>query len=209
MEFTEVASLDIWKKRLAYDENRYGPWPHDCHSEALGYIYQYALREKQIVSQGYPIITLECLTTLTKILSGHTVLDCGAGSGYLVYHLRRQGIDIEGIVLPNNVYGFAQTPVEGQLIVGDYLTHDLSPYTAFVISWPDYGSDAGFALLQRLPAGALLVYQGEIRECCATDDFFDYLDEAFDECISDSLILNRTHIQYSGIHDIWKVYIKR
>lgn len=215
MKLTGIETLATWKRRLGYDD---GPATGmfvgigkriSIDEDVNQHIVNWRTRERHIHTRGFPIITKECLATVSDILTGHTVLDCGAGTGYLTYHLRKQAIDVEGIVLRKNKYDFKRNFMTKRLIKGDYLTHDLTPYSAFIISWPDYGHPAGFKLLQRLPKGALVVYQGEEYACCADDDFFDYLETEFDEQESLSNKLNRTHCQFYGIRDIWKVYIKR
>ena len=221
MKLTGIESLATWKRWLGYGDAPCVDGSIFSYPESLDAVVSYRIRERHIHTRGFPIITKECLDVLSGILAGHTVLDCGAGSGYLTHHLQRQGVEIEGLVLgPNqftlpgtrmryNYYGFKRTFMKKRLLKGNYLTHDLSGYSAFILSWPDYSHPAAYQLLQRLPAGALLIYQGESDGgCCADDDFFVYLEDNFEEREEMTHALNAVHCQFFGIHDKWRVAIR-
>lgn len=202
MKLTGIESYKYWND--FFDKTSWHP------ERMSNFMQGWNKRQKHIPIRGFVILTKETLVALTDILTGHNALDLGAGTGYMVYHLRKNNINIDGVVDKKGRYGFKRNFMTKRLIVGDYTTMAIDKYGAFILSWPDYSSGAGTKFLQRMKSGDKLVYQGEgSGGCCADDEFFEILDNDFIELEEETSALNKHHVQFEGIHDYWSVYIKR
>lgn len=202
MKFTGIENKKYWD-----DFFKRGGW----YSENLSdFMKGWNKRERHIPIRGFVILTKETLAALTDILTGHNTLDLGAGTGYMMYHLRKNNICVDGVVDKKGRYKFKRNHMTKRIITANYLELDISKYDAFIFSWPDYQSDAPKKFLDRMKSGDKLVYQGEGEGgCCADYDFFETLDSDFVELHGETYALNKHHVQFEGIHDRWSVYVKR
>jgi 16S rRNA G966 N2-methylase RsmD len=127
-------------------------------------------RDKHIKEYGFPILTKECLDTLSDFLKSKKCLDAGAGSGYLSYFLDQRGVVVTASekFISGNGYGFKKIWKNDH--AGDSL--DLLPgdFDAVLLAWPPYESEFGMNVLTKMTKGQLLVYQGEGMGGCTGND---------------------------------------
>jgi hypothetical protein len=143
---------------------------------------------------------------LARILDGRGVVEIGAGSGYWAWQMVQVGIDVVAYdphpPSPENKYATDRLyfPVE----IGDEHVAANHPDRALLLCWPSY--DSGFAASAlKAYRGDTLVFVGEGHGgCTADDEFFELLDEGWDETS-----ISPMHVSYWGIHCSATAYVRR
>lgn len=210
MKFTGIESQDYWIKTLGKSGKRFGYYELDLPELDIEHIKRnWDKRHRHITTRGFSILTKETLSVLTELLTGKNVLDVGCGTGYMVYHLRKNNIFIDGVVERKRRYGFKHNFMRKRLIKANFLDLDVSKYNAFIIGWPDYQSEDAGLFLDKLKSGDKVFYIGENwGDSCAEDSFFEKLSTEFDLDDEQSKKLNLNHVKFSCIKDYWEVYTK-
>lgn len=210
MKFTGIESQKYWVKYLGKNGKRFGHYELELPDlDGSSIKRNWDKRTNHIRTRGFSIITKETLETLTGYLVGKNVLDVGCGTGYMVYHLRKKQIFIDGVTERTRRYGFKHNFMRKRLIKSDFNDLDVSKYNAFIIGWPDYLSEDAFKFLDKLKPGDTIIYIGENwGDSCATDDFFEKLENEFTLDTEKSNALNKNHVKFSCIKDYWEVYTK-
>ncbi len=177
----------------------------------LGRHYSVATRMDRIFKTCYPIITTELLDELVEFLKYGRVLEVGAGSGYLSRLLSDRGMVMDAIDSRKGPNTRQQWWEMDKLYYNveqvDSADVDLTPYETILMTWPCQ-SDAALKLVQRMTPGQFLLYHGESRGgCCATKEFFDYLNsESFKpvnvDDMDDSAVTDPACMEY------WMAYVK-
>lgn len=209
VSFSTVHSYDDWVKAGAGKYRWYDSSPND-----FGALW--ALRTMNITRCGFPIITAELADELAQFLIGKRVADVGCGTGYLTYHLRQRGVNVIGIdahIEDNHYFPRIETQfltmVNRLIVKMNYCDIDTRHFDMFIMSWPDYNGEEAEKFLLDLPVGKILVYQGEdYGGCCATDNFFEILQEDFIELDRPTKSLRQYSLRFYGIRDEWTVYRK-
>lgn len=179
-----------------------------------GYCDNYWLRNRYVKNYNWYYMTREVYSILTTYLRGLgsvKILEVAGGTGWLTHILRKKGLDVtlNDLVVPSKDYYKRKQQYVPIDIKGNILYRDISSFNVFILTWPCYEKDWGLKLLQKLPKGSILIYQGETSSgCCANDDFFDYLETNFTEREGITTALNEHHVQFMGMHDWWSVYVK-
>ncbi len=93
---------------------------------------------------------------------------------------------------------------------GNAVQYVAGGFGAVLLVWPGYDRPFAQDIAKAVRPGQLLIYEGEIRGCCADDAFFDYLDDSaaweYKTDLSDEL--NSFHVTFANARDRWKVYRK-
>lgn len=142
---------------------------------------------------------------LTEQLDGRAVVEIGAGTGYWAWQLSQAGVDVAAFDIraygednpwcyPIQYHPVAQAGPEK---AGEY------PTRALLLCWPPYSDPMATDAL-RAYGGGVVVYVGEPGGCCADDEFFELLDQGWDEAGT-----SPHHVTYSGIHCYVTVYRRR
>lgn len=183
----------------------------------VGFIYRYDFIKKN----GFPIITSECLVKLVKTLKGRKVLDVGSGSCVLGEKLKSEGIDLTTIdcrdytkLIEEDCGGYFFDSGISPDIVGKVEKIDISPYNAFLISWPDIQGSTSTSVLRRLKRGDMMIVVGEdVGGCTASNRFFKKIEDMvvkkkvfYD--IEKSMYLSEEAYNFFGIHDRFFVYVR-
>jgi hypothetical protein len=143
---------------------------------------------------------------LTDHLAGRAVVEIGAGTGYWAWQLSQVDVDVAAFDI--RAYGednpwchsIQYHPVDqaGPEKAAEY------PTRALLLCWPPYEAPMASDAL-RAYGGGVVVYVGEPRGgCCADDEFFELLDQGWDE-----VGMSPHHVTYSGIHCYVTVYRRR
>jgi hypothetical protein len=137
------------------------------------------------------------MTWLAQVLDGRGVVEIGAGSGYWAWQMTQSGIDVVAYdphaPSPKNRY------VKHRLYhpVGDrdHTAVEQHPDRALLLCWPPYEEPVAAQALKAY-RGDMLIYIGEGHGgCTADDDFFELLDEGWNE-IGESPF----HVTFRCIH---------
>jgi hypothetical protein len=172
------------------------------------FVSVFSTREKYIEQFGFVLLTREVLITLANQLQGKKVVDVGAGSGYLSAELEKRGVDI----IASDMGGMECLQYRIRRVIkrdheGDSLRLLPGNYDAVIMCWP-HGSFAA-RVITMMKSGQTLIYEGEGQGgCTANDDFFDILDKRWRAQDRQTKELNKRHVQFSGIHDYWDVFVK-
>lgn len=170
-------------------------------------------RERYISQYGFVLLTAECVDALASLLGGKSVLEVGAGTGFLSHCLAEKGVDVlaQDLASPGEAspYRFQKKWKLDHL--GPFEEVLTDKYDVVLLSWPCMGSSFAFNVAKSMVQGQILVYQGEgAGGCTASDAFFDYVDGsdwAFQEDATDAL--NQHHRRFPAIHDRWLVFKKQ
>lgn len=178
------------------------------------YCDNYLLRSKYVKNYNWYYMTREVFDILTSYLHGLgsvKILEVAGGTGWLTHVLRKKGLDVSlnDLVVPSkDGYRRKQQYVPIN-VKGNILHRDISGFNVFILTWPSYEEVWSLELLKKLPKGSILIYQGESKGgCCATTEFFDYLDENFSKKSGITSNLNYHHVRFMGMYDWWSVYTK-
>jgi hypothetical protein len=176
-------------------------------------ISDYQLRDDWIKDACFPILTKETIDVLAKLLKGRRVVDAGCGRAYLAYQLHKRDIDIIAVDNYSTKYntGFLNASFPYMRVIEEPAIGWIRPeFGAIIMSWPDMKSNFAEVIVEKMISGQLLVYQGESESgCTATEEFFNLVNsEKFKYMKDFSKRLNKWHLQFSGIHDYWSVYLK-
>lgn len=169
-------------------------------------------RDARIRRMGFPIITVELIDQLVEHLQDRSVLDVGAGSGYLSRLLKDRGVDVRAIDKKESDY--ANPEWFSRFTYFDVEHVDICDLAAIeedvaILSWPDLGTSFALEAARRVQVGNRLFYCGESQGGCTGDGkFFDYLKIHFREHKELSAALNRKTTSDFGIHDRWHVFEK-
>lgn len=139
------------------------------------------------------------------LVSLSPVIEVGAGTGYWASLVKTAGGEI--VALDKDPH--KNDWVEGNWTRVDKFTSyyqlrkkDYDNHTLF-LCWPPYADSMAFDCLKKYK-GNQLVYVGEYSGgCCADDDFFNLLDEEWEEVTSIDIP------QFSGMHDSLTHYIRK
>ena len=167
------------------------------------------LRQSYVENVGFPILTSETLQQLEKICKNSRVVDVCCGTGFISKNLINLGLDVDAIDALNHIYfaeGWRQAAHVRQQYAEDL---NYADYDIFILSWPNYESDLGLTIINSIPAGKTLIYQGEGKGgCTGNDEMFHSLKHNFMLRSVETNALNENHIRWSGIRDSWQVYTK-
>ncbi len=182
--------------------------------------YHYQLSSLYKFHWGFTLPTRELIDQLVDILQRETgsagrVLDAGSGSGFLARELCRLGVDTFAVDTCDyenreHQFGYPMIQVHQRDVQGDAVEYVAKGFGAVLLVWPGYDHPFGHNIAKAMLPGQLLVYEGEIRGCCADDAFFDYLDDpsTWEHRADLSDALNACHVTFAGVHDRWRVYRK-
>lgn len=165
----------------------------------------YEFRHKYNRNIGWPVLTDSALNALNQICLNKTVVDVGAGTGFLTYALAHLcGIKCYAVdVLKKNQYKYTKDkhfvdicfPNKGNRYETDII----------LLSWPNYAINFGSTVVRNMKVGQMLIYEGEgWGGCTGNDKMHEILSSHFKELE----FPEHKHWQFDGIHDYWSLYIK-
>lgn len=170
-------------------------------------------RQQRILEEGFPIITRESLDELVRYIGTDTVFEVGAGTGYLARLLHDRGVIVSAVDSKEGRCTRQQWWEEGRT---PYFPIDFIDATKLatlpgdivLMSWPCYDSNYAYEIARKLLPGQVLLYQGESRGgCCATNEFFDYLNYG-NRFIRENLDdLEDAHIADCDVNDNWMAWL--
>ncbi len=142
-----------------------------------------SMRMNYIKHYGFAVITEESVEWMTRNLTGHTVLEVGAGNGYLARRLRDAGLQMTVTDacgdLKDNSYALGDSylseviQMDAESAIGKY-----GP-SALIWSWPVRSDESGRAF--RTFDGELFIYIGEQYNGCTGGDLFsEVLNERYE-----------------------------
>ncbi len=176
----------------------------EYHHENLSLLnFQY--REKYIKKFGFVLWNETILNDLSNFLENKSVLEVGAGSGFLSSELLKRNVEITAsdVQVTHNSYGFKKfycNVIESSAI--NMMNKDI--FDVIIMSWPNYESNFAYDVANNLKENQQLVYIGEgYGGCTANDNFFDFVEEKFQKVKHD---LNKNFTNWSGIHDKISVF---
>lgn len=175
--------------------------------ENQNWLDNYKSRRTYILRYGFVILTTEVISRLSFFLRGLSVLDVGAGAGYLSECLRKRGTRITAIDNFSHFY-FGRDSFRNAsrgVVDGDVCNHDVAKYQAVILSWPHDGMET----ISKMVAGQYLIYQGEsYGGCTGSDEFHDCINDEEQFVEVDADFLNEYTLRFDGIHDYWHIYRK-
>ena len=181
----------------------------EFHCNMLGF----RERNRHILERGFPIITQALVNQLTKQLQNKSILEVGAGTGYLSAVLSRRGLNVRAI--DKRVSDFTHDAWLKEFNYFDIETLDVADLNVIsedvtIMSWPDLGTDFALSTAERIQPGNDLYHCGEGEGgCTGNRDFYAYLDRHFTQLNEFSMSLNNTTSSFFRINDRWSVYRKR
>jgi hypothetical protein len=182
---------------------------------STGWLSEGSGRETHIQNLGFCIMTTETADKLTNLIGSKKVVDVGARTGYMSKILVDRGVDIKAIDQPEEKkkkrgYDSGEIPKWIDIEEIDGFRMDLKPFDVILLSWPDYCSSLAYTIAKRIKKHQILIYQGESLYGCTGDDRFHiYLKKRFDLMEDWYNELNKTHVQFTGLHDRWFVYKRK
>lgn len=174
------------------------------------YEFRRAQRNLFIELYGFVPFSKETEVQLVNILKGKKVCEVGAGKGLLSKKLFDNDISI--IAVDNCEGNYSSRWWADELpewfLKASVDDIEIDPYDAIISVWAPLGSPMLTNVAKRMHAGQLLFCQGEYRGCTADDDFFQLVDEEFEEDEELTKLLRQGNVSFEGIHDDWYVYRK-
>jgi hypothetical protein len=170
-------------------------------------------RDRYVAEHGFVLLTAECVDALAILLAGKSVLEVGAGTGFLSHCLVEKGVSVlaQDMASPGESSPYRFQKKWKLDHVGPFEEVLTDKFDVVLLSWPCMGSDFAFNVAKSMVKGQVLVYQGEgPGGCTASDEFFDYVDGAdwaFQEGATE--LLNQHHRRFPAIHDRWLVFKKK
>lgn len=149
----------------------------------------------------WPIISPGDLDWMVTMLDGRSVVDIGAGTGYIAWQLAQLGVDVLAYdIAPKGNHWAAPVQYHPVLEGGPEKVSGQSQ-RALLLSWPPYATDMAFRALSTYE-GDTVIYIGESEGgCTADDDFFALLDKEW------SFVgASPHHVGYDCIHCSLRVF---
>lgn len=163
------------------------------------YLESYNLRRVLVKEYSWAVPSHEALET---IASYSPLIEIGAGSGYWAHLLQQMKANILPFdtAPPSTVENeFGHNKEWTKVWKGDESALDDHPERTLFLCWPPYQSSMAVNCLKRYK-GEYFLYVGEIDGCNGDDDFWNYLNNNFEE-------EKRVTIpQWQHIHDVLVVY---
>ncbi len=169
-------------------------------------------RDRYIQDYGFVALSRETIDTLAKLFGKGSVLEAGAGTGFLAQRLHERGVNVTASDFGDErAANFGFRKVYRRDHVGDSV--DLLPgeFTHVLLAWPPYCDPFAARVAQAMVAGQVLVFQGEGPSGCTADGtFFEALEDAstWQPMPNWNTRLAKHHLQFTGIHDHWQVFRK-
>lgn len=169
----------------------------------------------QVLSNiGFTTLTLEVLDVLVSILKGRSVLEVGAGIGYVAFWLKAMGVDITAVDNHScnyNLLGGASTFQLGhanpEILVADVRSLNIKRYDVILMCWPDQSSLVALDVIESMRLGQTLIDLTEGDDgCIATPEYFERRDSLFQYNTYQSSRLNENHFTFLGLCDHWGVF---
>ena len=130
--------------------------------------YNWEERGERIHTKGFPNHTKECIRVLADYIGQRSVLEVGAGTGFLARHLHECGVNIRAI---DSQKGDCTQPVwwEGNKLFFPVEAIDALSFDAYVedivlMAWPCYESSFAAEVVERLRVGQVLIYLEGLHE---------------------------------------------
>ena len=131
------------------------------------------LREAYTREYGFAVLTDASIEWMAERLRGHSVLEVGAGNGYLAMRLRQQGVQMNATdisTLADNLYALGNNyHTDVEIMEAKRAIETFTP-TALVWSWPVPETASGRAL--EAFDGQSLIYIGEQHSGCTGGPLF-------------------------------------
>jgi len=165
--------------------------------DSENYRRRFMLRDELIMKYAFAIPTDE---VIQKLVEMSPIIEIGAGTGYWAKLITEAGGDVIAV---DNGERDDWTGKWFEVRDGTYEEVSNHPDRTLFLCWPPYESDMAFETL-KLYKGKTVVYVGEGHGgCCATDEFFDYLEENFVE--QKGITIPR----WPGIHDYMEIWTRK
>jgi SAM-dependent methyltransferase len=171
---------------------------------------------------GFTVLTLEVLDVLVSILKGRSVLEVGAGIGYVAFWLKARGVDITAVdnysgqyIANLREYGrpgeetstFQVSHANPEILVADVQSLDIKRYDVILMCWPDQDSSVALDVIESMRLGQTLIDLTEGEDgCIATAEYFARRDSLFQYNTYQSGRLNEKHFTFNGLYDHWGVF---
>lgn len=163
------------------------------------------MRDRYIRQYGFYIVSEGFIENAVNYFSQSSILEVGAGSGFLSSCLQGAGINIVPTEahLTNNRYGFKEIYTE--VLEEDsvkYLKNNKDKFDTVLMSWPNYSSKFAYNVIKNMVSGQTLIYIGEgYGGCTADDKFFDYIEKYAEILEDETNKFNESSFSWTGIHD--------
>lgn len=168
-------------------------------------------RMTHIKNLGFSLINSELVDSISYWIGNSKVMEVGCGTGHLSASLISRGVNVDSYDNFVGDYGIDIYKNQYVNVINKHITDiNFSNYDVILMCWPDFDNDMSKLVVDNMKKGQCLIYLGENKGgCTANSDFFETVNKKFEllEDITDNL--NEYHISFMGIHDWWKVYIKR
>ncbi len=155
---------------------------------------------------GYPILSTMLLDKLSTICKNKTVVDVGAGSGWLSHQLKLREVNIIAIdqyTKSNSHFTKNHTDILETNAI-DNLKYNY--FDIVIMTWPDYNCNFAYQILEQLKSNQILIYMGELEGGCTGDDnFFKLLDKKAIENTELTKQLQEHNLCWPGMRDDWYV----
>lgn len=162
------------------------------------------LRENLIKKYSWAIPNAKAIRTIENYAK-NGLIEIGAGTGYWCYLLSKVGVDcvaFDSKPYENQCKGNDRKWFEVKVGSVEQLLLPENQHRTLFLCWVPYESDLGTDCL-KLFQGEYFAVVGEGKcGCCATDEFFEYLDDRFE------WLENVRIPQYFGVHDSLDIYKK-
>jgi len=180
-------------------------------------------RQEYVKNLSWTILTREMIQDFVYVcrkLGISTLIDAGCGHGVLAHVLREKGLAVEAVNADKDDYHNVHRPW-GDVIKGDavaFIKENASKFHGVILSWPPYDNPFGANILNAMNGGQFLLYAGEGGGgCTGNDKFHDLLGDSYGENTpppefvllkEETERINQHFLQFDGIHDRWRVYVK-
>lgn len=169
----------------------------------------FLMKSEYVINRGFTVVTQENLQTLVLLARDHNVLNLSCGTGYLAYHLERNGVSITAVDEHpmSSRFGLEKGPYTNKIIKCDYNSINLSLFDLFLITCPDYEKITLDDVVKDIAVGSVVIYNGEWKEG-EDNGFYKTLIERFVVITEPTNKLNTNHVCFKGSRDIWLVLKK-
>ena len=159
------------------------------------------LQERYREKYGWSIIDEHSLELIKNYIIGKKTLEINCGKGFWTFCLRLLGCDIVATDLFTQDSSWVTVE---QLDAVSAVEKYNGECSVLLCCWPDYEKEYAYEAISRF-TGTTIIYIGEKKDgCCATDSFFDYLEQHYQK-----LEIENTLQSWPFVNDSLSIYKKK
>lgn len=182
-------------------------WDAAEHTDRM--LYDWEMRRRYVKHRSWFILTAETALTLAYYLADKSVIEVGAGNGFLAGWMRELGVrSYKAYDFFRSGYFSRKDTNYGVMNRNAFRVRIKGP-DVIVMCWPLLNAPFARRIAAKMVSGQILIYQGEWNGCTGDRRYHEMLEDQFEELEDITQSLNKHHVQWFGLHDDWYVLRKK